>query len=213
MHLLHRRRSLIALTAFVALSTAISSSQSAPPSNIAPIGKPYSIPRTPWGDPDLQGTYTTDNSIGVPLERPTQFGTRAELTDEEYAEMQKHPVHGARILGNIQSATVKAVLPGVQYHHERWDGKGYPDGLSAEAIPFLGRLLCVADFYDALTSARAYRAAMPAGEAIDLVKKGAGQHFDPQVAEALVRLFDRGELDLDAMPSEIRQILPARVAE
>ena len=136
-----------------------------------------------------------------------------KLTPEEYAEMQKHPVHGARILGNIQSATVKAVVPGVQYHHERWDGKGYPDGLSAEAIPFLGRLLCVADFYDALTSARAYRAAMPAVEAIDLVKKGAGQHFDPQVAEALVRLFDRGELDLDAMPSEIRQILPARVVE
>ena len=136
-----------------------------------------------------------------------------KLTPEEYAEMQKHPLHGARILGNIQSATVKAVLPGVQYHHERWDGKGYPDGLSAEAIPFLGRLLCVADFYDALTSTRAYRAAMPAVEAIDLVKKGAGQHFDPEVAEALVRLFDRGELDLDAMPSEIRQILPARVVE
>jgi putative nucleotidyltransferase with HDIG domain len=136
-----------------------------------------------------------------------------KLTPEEYAEMQKHPVHGARILGNIQSATVKAVLPGVQYHHERWDGNGYPDGLRAEAIPFLGRLLCVADFYDALTSARAYRAAMPATQAIDLVKQGAGQHFDPQVADALVRLFDRGELDLDAMPSEIRQILPARVTE
>ena len=127
--------------------------------------------------------------------------------------MQKHPVHGAQILGNIQSATVNAVLPGVQYHHERWDGTGYPDGLSAEKIPFLGRLLCVADFYDALTSARAYRSAMPAREAIEMVREGAGRHFDPEVADALVRLFDRGELDLDEMPSEIRQILPARVAE
>src|SRR3954452_7961626 len=136
-----------------------------------------------------------------------------KLTTEEYAEMQKHPLYGARILGNIQSSTVKAVLPGVQYHHERWDGSGYPEGLAAENIPFLGRLLGVADFYDALTSARAYRAAMPAREAIDLVRNGAGHHFDPQVAAALVRLFERGELDLDAMPSEIRQMLPTKAAD
>jgi putative nucleotidyltransferase with HDIG domain len=131
-----------------------------------------------------------------------------KLTAEEYAEMQKHPVHGARILGNIQSATVKAVLPGVQYHHEKWDGTGYPEGLKGDAIPFLGRLLGVADFYDALTSARAYRGAMPAGQAVEMVQKGAGTHFDPAVAAALVRIYDRGELNLDAMPSEIRQMLP-----
>ena len=117
-----------------------------------------------------------------------------KLTPEEFAEMQKHPVHGAQILGNIQSATVKAVLPGVQYHHEKWDGTGYPEGLKAEAIPFLGRLLGVADFYDALTSARAYRGAMPANEAIKLIQDGAGKHFDPAVAAAAMRLFDRGEL-------------------
>ena len=132
-----------------------------------------------------------------------------KLTPDEFAEMQKHPVHGARILGNIQSRTVKAVLPGVQYHHERWDGTGYPEGLKAEGIPFLGRLLGVADFYDALTSARAYRGAMPAPEAIELIRNGAGKHFDPAVAEALCRLFERGELDLDAMPSQIAPI-PAR---
>jgi HD-GYP domain-containing protein (c-di-GMP phosphodiesterase class II) len=131
-----------------------------------------------------------------------------KLTPEEYAEMQKHPLHGARILGNIQSATVKAVLPGVQYHHEKWDGTGYPEGLKAEAIPFLGRLLGVADFYDALTSARAYRGAMPAEEAVRLIEEGAGRHFDPAIAAALVRIFARGELHLDEMPSEIRQMLP-----
>jgi putative two-component system response regulator len=130
------------------------------------------------------------------------------LTPEEFAEMRKHPVHGARILGNIQSATVKAVLPGVQYHHEKWDGTGYPEGLSGEAIPFLGRLLGVADFYDALTSARSYRGALSAEETIGLIAKGAGTHFDPTVAAAIVRIFERGELNLDAMPSEIRQMLP-----
>ena len=131
------------------------------------------------------------------------------LTPEEFAEMQKHPVHGAQILGNIQSATVKAVLPGVQYHHEKWDGTGYPEGLKAEAIPFLGRLLGVADFYDALTSARAYRGAMPANEAIKLIQDGAGKHFDPAVAAAARRLFDRGELNVEAMPSQIMKVPPA----
>src|SRR5260370_36061358 len=115
-----------------------------------------------------------------------------KLTPEEFTEMRKHPVHGAQILGNIQSATVKAVLPGVQYHHEKWDGTGYPEGLKAAAIPFLGRLRGVADFYDALTSARAYRGAMSAHEAIKLIQDGAGKHFDPAVAAAAVRLFDRG---------------------
>jgi putative nucleotidyltransferase with HDIG domain len=132
-----------------------------------------------------------------------------KLTPEEFAEMQKHPMHGARILGNIQSATVKAVLPGVQYHHEKWDGTGYPDGLKGEGIPFLGRLLGVADFFDALTSARAYRGAMTTEEAIALVTKGSGTHFDPAVASALIRIHDRGDLNLDGMPSEIRQ-MPGR---
>ena len=131
-----------------------------------------------------------------------------KLTPEEFAEMQKHPAHGARILKNIQSATVEAVIPGVRYHHERWDGKGYPEGLAGESIPFIARLLGVADFYDALTSSRSYRPAMPAAEAIRLVESGSGTHFDPAIAAAVVRLYKRGALNLDDMPSEIREILP-----
>ena len=133
-----------------------------------------------------------------------------KLTAEEFAEMQKHPVHGARILGNIQSAAIKAVLPGVQYHHERWDGSGYPEGLKGESIPFLGRLLGVADCYDALTSARSYRGAMSTEAAIEIIAKTSGTHFDPRVAAALVRVYERGELNLAATPSEIRQMLPGR---
>jgi putative two-component system response regulator len=82
----------------------------------------------------------------------------------------------------------------VQYHHEKWDGSGYPEGLSGEQIPLLGRLLGVADFLDALTSVRAYRSAMPLDEAVALVAKGAGTHFDPEVAAAVVRLHERGGL-------------------
>src|SRR4029453_11774083 len=73
------------------------------------------------------------------------------LTLDEFEEMKKHPVHGARIPPNIQSPAVTAVLPGVRHHHERWDGCGYPDGLREKEIPLIGRLLGVADFYDAVT--------------------------------------------------------------
>jgi putative nucleotidyltransferase with HDIG domain len=131
-----------------------------------------------------------------------------KLTPEEFDEMRKHPVHGARILGNIQSATVKAVLPGVKYHHEKWDGSGYPEGLKGEDIPFLGRLLGVADFYDALTSARSYRGALTPEATMALIANGSGTHFDPAVAAALIRIYERGQLNVEAMPSEIRHMLP-----
>ena len=120
------------------------------------------------------------------------------LTVEEFAEMRKHPEHGARILSNIQSPLVSAVLPGVRYHHERWDGSGYPEGLSGESIPLLGRLLGVADFLDALTSARAYHAAKSLDEVVALIVRGAGVHFDPRIADAVVRLHERGALAPEA---------------
>lgn len=116
------------------------------------------------------------------------------LTADEFDEMKKHPAHGARILANIQSASIKAVLPGVQYHHEKWDGTGYPEGLSGETIPRLGRVLGIADFFDALTSARAYRSAMPIDEAMALIRKGSGTHFDPQIVDLVVRLHEAGDL-------------------
>jgi putative nucleotidyltransferase with HDIG domain len=118
------------------------------------------------------------------------------LTPEEFEEMKQHPLHGARILANIQSPSVTAVLPGVQYHHERWDGEGYPEGLRGDAIPLLARLLGVADFLDALTSARSYRTAMSIDDAVALIRKSAGTHFDPGIAAAVVRLHESGELAL-----------------
>jgi HD-GYP domain-containing protein (c-di-GMP phosphodiesterase class II) len=119
------------------------------------------------------------------------------LTVDEFAEMRKHPAHGARILANIKSPLVAAVLPGVQYHHEKWDGSGYPEGLSGSRIPLLGRLLGVADFLDALTSARAYHEPKPLGDVVQLIAQGAGVQFDPDIAEAVVRLHARGALNVD----------------
>ena len=129
--------------------------------------------------------------IGVPdsiLNKPEQ------LSPDEFEEMKKHPLHGAGILANIQSAAVMAVIPGVQYHHEWWDGSGYPEGLKGEEIPLLGRLLGVADFLDALTSSRAYRQPLPVETAIRMLAEGAGTHFDPRVVEAALRLHEQGKL-------------------
>jgi putative two-component system response regulator len=108
--------------------------------------------------------------------------------------MRKHPVHGARILENIQSPAIAAVLPGVRHHHEKWDGSGYPDGLAGDAIPMLGRLLGIADFLDALTSARAYREPLPIDEAVRLIDANAGTHFDPALVALVVRLHGEGRL-------------------
>jgi HD-GYP domain-containing protein (c-di-GMP phosphodiesterase class II) len=116
------------------------------------------------------------------------------LTEAEYEEMKKHPLHGARIISNIQSPAVTAVLPGVQYHHERWDGSGYPEGLRGEQIPLLGRLLGVADFFDAMTSTRPYRAASSTEEALALLREKSGTHFDARIVEAVLRLYERDDL-------------------
>jgi HD-GYP domain-containing protein (c-di-GMP phosphodiesterase class II) len=120
------------------------------------------------------------------------------LTPEEFEAMKQHPVHGARILSNIQSAAITAVLPGVRSHHEKWNGTGYPDGLKEEAIPLLGRLLGVADVLDALTSARAYRPALSFDEAMRMIGADAGSHFDPDIAAVALALHARGGLKLGA---------------
>jgi HD-GYP domain-containing protein (c-di-GMP phosphodiesterase class II) len=122
-----------------------------------------------------------------------------KLTDEEYDEMRRHPVHGARILAHIQNPRVSDLLPGVKHHHERWDGTGYPDGLKGEAIPMLGRLLAVADFLDAVTSDRAYHSKKTLDEALRMMRERAGHAFDPRVVQAALDLHAKGEL---AVPYE-----------
>ena len=146
---------------------------------------------------ELSGLLHDVGKIGVPdaiLNKP------GKLTDAEFAEIKLHPVHGARILSNIQSPKVISLLPGVKYHHERWDGKGYPEGLAGENIPFLGRLLGVADFLDALTSDRSYRKGLSLDEALQMVKDLEGKAFDPVVVKAAVELHERGELALPPDP-------------
>jgi putative nucleotidyltransferase with HDIG domain len=119
--------------------------------------------------------------VGVPeaiLNKP------ARLTVAEEAVVREHPVIGERILSPV--VRNREVLSAIRHHHERLDGTGYPDGLRGDRIPLLARLIAVADCFDALTSARAYRAALSTEEAIDILRSGAGTHLDPQFVHAFV---------------------------
>lgn len=118
------------------------------------------------------------------------------LTDQEFAEMRRHPLYGLKILSHIHSPRFRRILPAVRSHHERWDGTGYPDAVAGEAIPQLGRILAVADFLDALTSDRSYREGLEFHEVVAIIEKEAGAHFDPQVARAAAALHVRGELEV-----------------
>jgi diguanylate cyclase (GGDEF)-like protein/putative nucleotidyltransferase with HDIG domain len=110
------------------------------------------------------------------------------LTDDEFAKIKKHPEIGAAILDPVEFPW--PVLPGVKYHHEKWDGTGYPEGLSGENIPLTARILAVADVYDALTSSRSYRTAWTHERALSVIKKDAGTHFDPIVVDSFMEVID-----------------------
>ncbi len=143
----------------------------------------------------LSGMLHDVGKIGVPeiiLNKP------GKLSDEEFAEIKRHPMHGVNILRNIKNPRIEAILPGVRHHHEKWDGTGYPDGLAEEDIPFLGRLLAVADVLDALNSDRSYRKSLGFEKTVAIIHKDAGSHFDPEIAEAAVRRNKRGELEVPA---------------
>jgi HD-GYP domain-containing protein (c-di-GMP phosphodiesterase class II) len=120
--------------------------------------------------------------IGVP---DAILNKESGLTREEFAEVRLHPVVGRRILEPLFDDDT--VLSVVSWHHERWDGGGYPDGLSGEAIPLEARITSLADTLDAMTSRRAYRAALPWEDAVNEIRNNSGRQFDP----SLLPLFER----------------------
>jgi HD-GYP domain-containing protein (c-di-GMP phosphodiesterase class II) len=114
------------------------------------------------------------------------------LDELELRLVQTHPLVGARMVRAISSGLL--VLPYVLYHHERWDGAGYPTGRAGEDIPVEGRVLAVADAYDAMTSNRPYRCAVSADEALEEVERCAGTQFDPAIARLFVDALAAGRL-------------------
>jgi HD-GYP domain-containing protein (c-di-GMP phosphodiesterase class II) len=140
----------------------------------------------------MAGLLHDVGKIGVPESVLQKAG---RLTVEEFEQMKKHVRIGARILADVKQ--VKALIPGVLHHHERYDGKGYPDGLSGERIPLMGRIICLSDCFDAMTSSRTYRKALPLEVALCEIRRCSGTQFDPFLAEAFLR----------TRPDKLRELL------
>lgn len=109
-----------------------------------------------------------------------------KLTEEEWEIIKTHPELGERLVESIDK--LKVISNWLKYHHERYDGKGYPEGLSGEEIPVASRIIALADTYDAMTSDRSYRAALSHKTAIDEVKRCSGSQFDPELAELFIKI-------------------------
>ena len=127
--------------------------------------------------------------IGIP---EIILNKKDALTDQEWQKMKQHPRIGANILESIKE--LKTAIQGVKYHHERYDGKGYPEGLHHGIIPIIAAIIAVADTFDAMTSERPYRSAKSKQDAISEIERASGQQFHPQVVSAFLQLCEEGKI-------------------
>lgn len=130
--------------------------------------------------------------IGIPdsvLNKP------AKLTDEEYSIMKSHVIRGAEILRNF--TMIENVADGALYHHERYDGRGYANGLKGEEIPLNARIIGIADAFDAMTANRVYRKKLDLDFVIEELKKGRGTQFDPKLVDIMLKLIENGTIDVE----------------
>ena len=158
---------------------------------------------------ELGGRVHDIGKIGV---REAVLNKPGALTEEEYAHIMTHPVVGWRILSPL-IGDVPVLLNVVRSHHERYDGRGVPDRLAGDAIPREARIAAVADSFDAMTSARAYRkgGAMSVADALAEIVRCSGTQFDPAVVEAFRRAVETGEIALDEVRDEEPQAAAAAI--
>lgn len=136
------------------------------------------------------------HDVGKVNIRPEVLAKPGALDELERAEIRAHPVEGLWLLRGVEA--FEPALPYVLFHHERWDGSGYPTGRSGAAIPLEGRLLAVADAFDAMTSTRPYRCALDAPDAADEIRRCVGTQFDPEIADTFLEALDAGEITWSA---------------
>ena len=137
-----------------------------------------------YEEADLIESAGRVHDLGKVAVDPAVLMKPGALTDQEYLEMQRHPALSGRVIAKFAAYGDGWLL--VRHHHERWDGKGYPDGLAEEAIPLGARILAVADTFDALTSARPYRQPRSVEFALGVLREGSGTQWDPAAVEALL---------------------------
>jgi len=166
------------------------------------LGRALGLPPDDLTALDRGGALHDLGKIGIPdaiLLKPSG------LSDAEWAIMREHPIIGERICLPLRS--LKKVLPIIRHHHERWDGKGYPDGLSGEAIPLTARILQVVDIFDALTTQRPYKPALPWQAAIAALRDEVACGWrDPRLVEAFIELVEHGGLPKVSEASDRGQV-------
>lgn len=150
------------------------------------LGRELGLQGDELSDIYLAGLLHDVGKIGI---RDAILGKVEPLTVEEFEHIKQHVLIGYAILSDLRP--IRSLLPGVLYHHERWDGKGYPDGLQGEAIPLLARILAVADSYDAMSTNRPYRDAMPCRKVEEILVSGAGVQWDKRVIDAFLKCRQR----------------------
>ena len=132
---------------------------------------------------EIAGLLHDIGKIGIPKNILCKEG---KLTDDEFAIMKTHPAKGKEMVNNIKQ--FEQIVNGIAYHHEKWDGSGYPDKLKGNEIPYIARIIAIADTYDAMTSTRSYRKALEHATAIAEIKRCSHTQFDPNFAEIFLRI-------------------------
>ena len=156
------------------------------------IAEAYGLDKKQCQDIEWTAQMHDIGKIGIPdsiLNKP------ARLTDDEYAEMKTHTTRGADILKDF--TLLDNVIDGAEYHHERFDGRGYPKGLKGEEIPLFARIIGVADAFDAMTANRVYRQKMDFSYVLGEMERGRGTQFDPKCVDILLKLIADGRIDLN----------------
>ncbi len=128
--------------------------------------------------------------IGVP---DNILGKPGRLTDEEFEVIKSHTVRGGEILSSFKS--LENAGEGALYHHERYDGTGYPEGKAGKDIPFIARIICVADSFDAMNTNRVYRKRLDHDQIVSELETNKGTQFDPEIAEIMLELIREGKID------------------
>ena len=149
------------------------------------IGKYLGLSETDLRTLEVGGLFHDIGKIGIP---DSILLKETKLTDDEYSEIKNHPSIGAHILCN--AAIFQDIIPIVKHHHERYDGRGYPGQLKGEDIPYMARIAAVADTFDAMTSKRTYRDALPLEAVRSEIEKCSGTQFDPEIAKVFIDILD-----------------------
>lgn len=156
------------------------------------IGKNLELPEKEMRNLRISALLHDVGKIGIDdriLRKP------GALSDEEFEIMKQHPAKGAAIMSGV--AQLIDIIPGMKYHHEKWSGGGYPDGLEGDQIPMQARIVAIADTFDAMTTNRPYQKAMELGYVVEKIKSFGGTRFDPRVVEAFANAVKRGDIQIE----------------